>query len=289
MHRGGVGRSAPPRRYSRPGWNEETLKRWQQALAAVVGLTGLLAATSPPGGGTDEQPMVITSAHAGRRAEPVYLILRGQLSGLYPGAVKQIKVTLVNDSGHPIRLHRLDGWPVTSSRRECRPSLYQPADPRLPGPPAGDRRAAHPPHALRIDSHRDAHRSDAQVLEHPLLDLRLRRRQQAAPVRRPKRTILIAGVALTLAVGGTLAANATWSIPGRSAPIQLKTAEMPRGPKPDIAKQGGSAVVTWPAQEIVPGVAMRGYVVTRYDADHDSSFEAFPAVAGDDPHRRRRA
>ncbi|GID96509.1 hypothetical protein ACFQFC_27860 [Amorphoplanes digitatis] len=99
-------------------------------------------------------------------------------------------------------------------------------------------------------------------------------------MRRPKRTILIAGVALTLAVGGTLAANATWSIPGRSAPIQLKTAEMPRGPKPDIAKQGGSAVVTWPAQEIVPGVAMRGYVVTRYDADHDSSFEAFPAVAG---------
>ncbi|GID96510.1 hypothetical protein ACFQFC_27865 [Amorphoplanes digitatis] len=98
------------------------MKRWQQALAAVVGLTGLLAATSPPGGGTDEQPMVITSAHAGRRAEPVYLILRGQLSGLYPGAVKQIKVTLVNDSGHPIRLHRLDGWPVTSSRRECRPS-----------------------------------------------------------------------------------------------------------------------------------------------------------------------
>ncbi|MET8150519.1 hypothetical protein ACIBSW_03565 [Actinoplanes sp. NPDC049668] len=97
------------------------MKRWQQALAAVAALAGLLAATSPPGG-SDEQPMVIASAHAGHRPEPVYLILRGQLSGLYPGAVKQIKVTLVNDSGHTIRLHRLAGQPVTSSRRECRPS-----------------------------------------------------------------------------------------------------------------------------------------------------------------------
>ncbi|MET8150520.1 hypothetical protein ACIBSW_03570 [Actinoplanes sp. NPDC049668] len=99
-------------------------------------------------------------------------------------------------------------------------------------------------------------------------------------MRRPKRTVLIAGVVLTLAAGGTLAANATWSIPGRSAPMNLKTAEMPRGPKPNVTKQGGAAVVTWSAQEIVPGVAMRGYVITRYDADDDSPAEAFPAVTG---------
>ncbi|MEU7902793.1 hypothetical protein [Actinoplanes sp. NPDC049118] len=96
------------------------MKRWQQALAAAAVLAGLIAATSPSGGGTDEQPMVIASMHGGNRAEPVYLILRGQLSGLYPGAVKQIKVTLVNDSRYPVKLHRLTGKPVTSSRRECR-------------------------------------------------------------------------------------------------------------------------------------------------------------------------
>ncbi|MEU7902792.1 hypothetical protein [Actinoplanes sp. NPDC049118] len=99
-------------------------------------------------------------------------------------------------------------------------------------------------------------------------------------MRRPKRTVLALGVALTLAIGGTLAANATWSIPGRSTPVKLTAAQMPRGPKPDVTKEGGSAVVTWSAQEIVPGVAMRGYIVTRYDADDESSHEAFAAIPG---------
>jgi hypothetical protein len=98
------------------------MTRWQQALASLMVLAGLLAASSPPGGDTDEQPMVIASTPAGYGREPVYLLLRGQLSGLHPGAVKQIKVTLVNGSGFTVSLHRLAGRPVTSSRRECRPS-----------------------------------------------------------------------------------------------------------------------------------------------------------------------
>lgn len=99
-------------------------------------------------------------------------------------------------------------------------------------------------------------------------------------MRRPKRTILIAGVALTLAAGGTLAANATWSIPGRSAPVALKAADMPSGPKPSISKKDGAAIVTWSPQELAPDVEMQRYVVTRHDADDASSFEAFPATTG---------
>ncbi|MEU4217666.1 hypothetical protein [Actinoplanes sp. NPDC026623] len=98
------------------------MKRWQQALASAAALAGLVAASSPPAGGTSEQPMVIASMSDGYPREPVYLILRGQLSGLHPGAVKQIKVTLVNDSGFTVSLHRLSGRPVTSSRPDCRPS-----------------------------------------------------------------------------------------------------------------------------------------------------------------------
>jgi hypothetical protein len=97
------------------------MRSWQQVLASAAVLAGLLAAFSPPGGDTDEQPMVIASLPA-RYHEPVYLILRGQLSGLFPGAVKQIEVTVVNDSGSTVSLHRLTGRPATSSRRECRPS-----------------------------------------------------------------------------------------------------------------------------------------------------------------------
>jgi hypothetical protein len=96
------------------------MKRWQQALASAAALAGLVAASSPSGGETNEQPMVIASMSAGYRREPVYLLLRGQLSGLYPGAVKQIQVTLVNDSGSTVSLHRLAGRPATSSSRECR-------------------------------------------------------------------------------------------------------------------------------------------------------------------------
>jgi hypothetical protein len=99
-------------------------------------------------------------------------------------------------------------------------------------------------------------------------------------MRLPKRTILIAGVAVTLAAGGTLAANATWSIPGKSAPVKLTTVDMPRGAKPSVSKKGDGAIVTWSPQEIAPGTAMQAYVVTRHDADDASSLKVFAAVPG---------
>ncbi|MEV4350382.1 hypothetical protein AB0J83_38490 [Actinoplanes sp. NPDC049596] len=39
--------------------------------------------------------------------------------GLYPGAVKQMRVTVVNPSAYRLRLHRIDGRVVSSSRRGC--------------------------------------------------------------------------------------------------------------------------------------------------------------------------
>ncbi|MEU4217667.1 hypothetical protein [Actinoplanes sp. NPDC026623] len=85
---------------------------------------------------------------------------------------------------------------------------------------------------------------------------------------------------VTLAVGGTLAANATWSIPSTPTSVKLTTVDLPRGPKPNATKENGGAVITWSSQEIVPGTAMRGYIVTRHDTDDESSSKVFAAIAG---------
>ncbi|MFG1989212.1 hypothetical protein ACGFJ7_04420 [Actinoplanes sp. NPDC048988] len=69
-----------------------------------------------------------------------------------------------------------------------------------------------------------------------------------------------------LGIAGTLVAEADWMI-GGSAEVRARTAGMPRGVKPSVAKQSKAAVVSWSAQEIAPGIRMDHYVVTAHSVD----------------------
>lgn len=78
--------------------------------------------------------------------------------------------------------------------------------------------------------------------------------------------LIIATATLTLVGAGTMIAQASWTIPG-TAKVKAKAAAMPRGAAPSAAKQNGNALVSWSAQEIVPGVRMQKYIVTAHSAD----------------------
>ncbi|WP_127497935.1 hypothetical protein [Actinoplanes solisilvae] len=72
-------------------------------------------------------------------------------------------------------------------------------------------------------------------------------------------------VAAVVAVG-TLTANAEWVISAKAA-VKIRTAKVPAGKKPSVAKQSKAAVVSWSALEIAPGVRMNRYTVTAHSQD----------------------
>jgi hypothetical protein len=97
------------------------VNRLQQVAACTVALTSVVAATS--GSDTGEHSMIISSAQVDDGRGSVHLVLRGHLTGLYPGAVKQIRPTLVNDTSFTVTLHSIAGRVSGTSRRtDCQPS-----------------------------------------------------------------------------------------------------------------------------------------------------------------------
>jgi hypothetical protein len=82
--------------------------------------------------------------------------------------------------------------------------------------------------------------------------------------RRAIRYLTVGSVAVGLGIAGTLVAYAQWSIPGQAA-LQITTTAMPAGETPTAKRQPAAVVVTWPAQQIAPGVNMQSYVVTAHD------------------------
>ncbi|MEU4237996.1 hypothetical protein [Actinoplanes sp. NPDC026619] len=86
-------------------------------------------------------------------------------------------------------------------------------------------------------------------------------------MRRYTKHLAGATLVLALSAGGTaLAAANGWTVPS-TALISAKVAKMPRGVTPSAARQSGTAVVSWSAQEITDGVRMDHYVVTAHSID----------------------
>jgi hypothetical protein len=99
-------------------------------------------------------------------------------------------------------------------------------------------------------------------------------------VRRPVRTILFVGVALAMAVGGTMVANAAWLIRGEPTAVKLMTADMPRASEPQAVKDEGAAVVSWSRVEIAPNVPVQSYVVSRRDVAGRAPVKTFAPTTG---------
>lgn len=77
---------------------------------------------------------------------------------------------------------------------------------------------------------------------------------------------LIGATVTALVAVGTLTANAEWVIHAQAA-VKIRTAKVPAGKKPSVAKQSKTAVVSWSAVEIAPGVRMNHYTVIAHSQD----------------------
>jgi hypothetical protein len=82
--------------------------------------------------------------------------------------------------------------------------------------------------------------------------------------RRAARRSLAVPLALLLVVGAAVAYWTAGSLPGGNG--AAAAAVVDAGHTPSASAEGSSITVTWPASTLSNGVAVKGYVVTRYDA-----------------------
>ncbi|MEU4687523.1 hypothetical protein [Actinoplanes sp. NPDC023714] len=100
-------------------------------------------------------------------------------------------------------------------------------------------------------------------------------------MRRAGRALLVGGVVTVLGAAGTVYAYAGgWTVDGRLG-VTAKVAKMPRGAEPSVAAQSRRAVVSWSAQEIVPGVLMDHYTVTAHSVSDPPAPAVTHTVAAD--------
>ena len=98
------------------------MRRLRTLAAAVAGLAGLLAAFGPARlPGADEPTLFLASGNDRHGYQPqVQFTIEGtSVRGLYPGAVKEIKLKITNPYSFALRIHSLSGKVISTSRRGC--------------------------------------------------------------------------------------------------------------------------------------------------------------------------
>ncbi|MGK5679139.1 hypothetical protein [Actinoplanes sp. URMC 104] len=98
------------------------MKIWWPTIATAVlisgGVLAITAGASDSSGIADDEPMVMVGRERGDGS--VEFAIEGRtVRGVYPGAVKQMRTTVVNPSRYPLRLKSLSGRVVASSKRAC--------------------------------------------------------------------------------------------------------------------------------------------------------------------------
>jgi|1186.fasta_scaffold315860_2 hypothetical protein len=89
--------------------------------AVLVG--AYFAATASTPTTSDDATMVLISRNGEKDYGSMHFALSGRsVQSLYPGATRQMKLTVVNPYGFRLRLQRLTGKVITSSRRGCSPT-----------------------------------------------------------------------------------------------------------------------------------------------------------------------
>lgn len=113
------------------------MKAWWITLASVAllggGVVTLLPSAPDTADGSDDEAMVMVGRE--HNDGTVRFTIEGRtVRGLYPGAVKQMRTTVVNPSRHRLRVQKLDGKVVSTSRRSCpiRNLQVRPYDGKLP-------------------------------------------------------------------------------------------------------------------------------------------------------------
>jgi hypothetical protein len=98
------------------------MRRLLTATATMAGLVGLLAAFGPtraPNADASTLSLVSQSDRRGHQPDVRFTVEGTSVRGLHPGAVKAIKLKIINPYGFALRVHHLGGEVTGTSRREC--------------------------------------------------------------------------------------------------------------------------------------------------------------------------
>ena len=98
------------------------MRRMRTATAALAGLAGMLAAFGPARPQRADEPtlfLVSRDDRHGYRPDVEFTVEGTSVRGLYPGAVKNIKLSIVNPYGFALQIRSLTGKVRATSRREC--------------------------------------------------------------------------------------------------------------------------------------------------------------------------
>jgi hypothetical protein len=94
-------------------------KTWWTAAAAAITLAGVLVAIAPQRN-PDSEEMLLVGRGGDQSNGPLHFVLEGKpVRGLYPGAVKNMRITVRNPLGYRLSLQRLTAKVTSSSRRGC--------------------------------------------------------------------------------------------------------------------------------------------------------------------------
>ncbi|WP_127497933.1 hypothetical protein [Actinoplanes solisilvae] len=95
------------------------MKAWRTAVTVAATLaTAFIVAGGQPSD-ADGQTMMLTHGGRDSHGNVRFTVIGQPVSGLYPGATREIKITVVNPFGFPLSLRTLDGSLVGTNRRAC--------------------------------------------------------------------------------------------------------------------------------------------------------------------------
>ncbi|MFI7540959.1 hypothetical protein [Actinoplanes sp. NPDC049599] len=94
------------------------MSRLRTTAGAVAGLIGLLAAFGPARPQSAAEPTLFLMSH-GRQLDARFTVTGTSVRGLYPGAVKQLQLTIANPYRFALQIRSLSGRVGATSRRGC--------------------------------------------------------------------------------------------------------------------------------------------------------------------------
>jgi hypothetical protein len=97
------------------------LKSWWAAAAAAAALAAALVVVVTGPNEPEDEALVLVGRDSGNpHGGPLAFELKGKpVKGLYPGAVKQMRITVENPLGYRLSVQRLSARVTSSSKRSC--------------------------------------------------------------------------------------------------------------------------------------------------------------------------
>ncbi|MBU2671035.1 hypothetical protein KOI35_46815 [Actinoplanes bogorensis] len=95
------------------------MKAWRSAATVAALITTCVVAGSGQQSDAGEQAMALVHGDRSGHTDSRFMLKGQSVKGLYPGATRQIKLTVANPFGFPLTLRSVEGQLTGTNRRAC--------------------------------------------------------------------------------------------------------------------------------------------------------------------------